>query len=309
MIIALAAPPIATSIDEGIDHITRMQAEAAAADAHIVCFPEAYLPGLRGTDISVLPFDEKDEVNVLAAIRAGARNANIATIFCHEHLAPNGRQIAATVIDSDGTILGVQTKNQLAPSEDPHYVPGTERLIFNIYSLTFGIVICHEGWRYPETVRWAARRGAQVVFHPHHTGSDTTGVELAQFGDPRAPYYEKAMTMRSIENGIYFASVNQLRPALPGIRHVRDRSGWQLPSALALWHSRPADGRSRFSARHTHLRAALYTAGLIGTFGFRGFGQIPTAQPQTVSIVNARPADPCTNKFFNPRNDSEKFPP
>jgi len=28
-------------------------------------------------------------------------------------------------------------------------------------------VICHEGWRYPETVRWAVRRGAQVVFHPH----------------------------------------------------------------------------------------------------------------------------------------------
>ena len=25
----------------------------------------------------------------------------------------------------------------------------------------------HEGRRYPETVRWAARRGAQVVFHPH----------------------------------------------------------------------------------------------------------------------------------------------
>jgi predicted amidohydrolase len=39
--------------------------------------------------------------------------------------------------------------------------------MFQAGPLTFGIVICHEGWRYPETVRWAARRGAHVVFHPH----------------------------------------------------------------------------------------------------------------------------------------------
>ena len=51
-------------------------------------------------------------------------------------------------------------------------------------------------------------RGARVVFHPHHTGSDQTGVRLTQWGSTDAPYYEKAMMMRSIENAIYFASVN-----------------------------------------------------------------------------------------------------
>ena len=45
--------------------------------------------------------------------------------------------------------------------------PGSERRVFQAGPLTFGVVICHEGWRYPETARWAARRGAQVVFHPH----------------------------------------------------------------------------------------------------------------------------------------------
>ena len=62
--------------------------------------------------------------------------------------------------------------------------------------------------RYPETVRWAARRGAKLVFHPHCTGSDRTGVRLTEWGAAEAPYYEKAMMMRSIENTIYFASVN-----------------------------------------------------------------------------------------------------
>jgi hypothetical protein len=51
-------------------------------------------------------------------------------------------------------------------------------------------------------------RGAKIVFHPHHTGSDREGGRLTQWGAASGPYYEKAMIMRSMENTIYFASVN-----------------------------------------------------------------------------------------------------
>ena len=119
-----------------------------------------------------------------------------------------GRQIAAFVIDAQGRIQGYQTKNQLDPTEDQFYVPGNTRRLFEINGIKFGVVICHEGWRYPETVRWAAVRGAKIVFHPHHTGSDQKGVRLTQWGAADAPYYEQAMMMRSRENTIYFASVN-----------------------------------------------------------------------------------------------------
>jgi predicted amidohydrolase len=57
-------------------------------------------------------------------------------------------------------------------------------------------------------VRWSAVRGAAVVFHPHMTGSDELGVTPKVWGDPDAPYYEKAMIARGVENSIYFASVN-----------------------------------------------------------------------------------------------------
>ena len=87
-------------------------------------------------------------------------------------------------------------------------MPGDSRQLFEINGLKFGVAICHEGWRYPETVRWAAVRGARIVFHPQHTGSDREGVRLTQWGDAGGPYYEKAMMMRSMENTIYFASVN-----------------------------------------------------------------------------------------------------
>jgi predicted amidohydrolase len=125
-----------------------------------------------------------------------------------ENVTDAGRQIAAFVIDAQGQLLGCQTKNQIDPTEDPYYVPGRTRQIFEVDGVRFGVAICHEGWRYPETVRWAAVRGAKIVFHPQLTGSDRDGVRLTRWGSPEAPYYEKAMMMRSIENTIYFGSVN-----------------------------------------------------------------------------------------------------
>jgi predicted amidohydrolase len=125
-----------------------------------------------------------------------------------ERLTAAGRQIVACVIDARGHLQGYQTKNQLDPTEDQFYVPGDTRQLFEINGLKFGVVICHEGWHYPEAVRWAAVRGAKIVFHPHLTGSDLTGVRLTQWGAASGPYYEKAMLLRSLENTIYFASVN-----------------------------------------------------------------------------------------------------
>ena len=72
----------------------------------------------------------------------------------------------------------------------------------------FGITICHEGFRYPESVRWAAINEAKIVFHPHCTGSDKTGVNLTEWGSKSNPYYEKAIMLRAMENTIYFASSN-----------------------------------------------------------------------------------------------------
>jgi len=208
MIIGLASPRVASSLDDGLDRIRRLLSEASAQGAEIVCFPEAYLPGLRGQDFEVLPFEQAQQDGVLQAVAQWARTYAVATILGMERLTGAGRQIVAVVMDARGQIQGYQTKNQLDPSEDQFYVPGNTRQLFEVKGIKFGVAICHEGWRYPETVRWAAVRGARIVFHPHQTGSDREGVRLAQWGAASSPYYEKAMMMRSIENTIYFASVN-----------------------------------------------------------------------------------------------------
>lgn len=208
MIIGLASPGIARSLEEGLAKVERLLGEAAAQGARIVCFPEAYLPGLRGQDFEVLPFGRAEQEQVVGRVSEASSKFGVATILGMEWLSEAGRLNVATVFDARGQMLGYQTKNQVAPSEDPYYVPGETRRLFEIEGLKFGIAICHEGWRYPETVRWAAVRGAKVVFHPHHTGSDLKGKRLTEWGSAGATYYEKAMMCRSLENTIYFASVN-----------------------------------------------------------------------------------------------------
>jgi predicted amidohydrolase len=212
MLIALASPSVAATLDDGLDKIKRLLAEASAQGAQIVCFPEAYLPGLRGQDFEVCPFDPTQHDRALNAVAQWARTFAVATILGMERLDGAGRQIVAYVIDAGGQIQGWQTKNQLDPSEDRFYVPGNTRRLFEIDGVKFGVAICHEGWRYPETVRWAAVRGAKIVFHPQHTGNTQDGIRLTQWGAASSPYYEKAMTMRSRENTIYFASVNYALP-------------------------------------------------------------------------------------------------
>src|SRR5262245_58276174 len=124
MIIALASPRVASSLDDGLDKVGRFLSESAAQGARVVCFPEAYLPGLRGVGIDVWPFGPAEHERMLEAVGHSARTHGVAVILGTERLTESGRQIAAYVIDAQGRVQGYQTKNQLDPSEDRYYVPG-----------------------------------------------------------------------------------------------------------------------------------------------------------------------------------------
>jgi len=208
MRIGLATVPVAASLDNAVKIILDFISQAAAFEVELICFPEAYLPGMRGQNFSI-PLCEQDELRrAVSAVCDQAKLHGIGVILPMEWPSDKGRFNLVQVISPEGTILGRQYKTQLDPEEEELYIPGRGRQLFEIGGVKFGVAICHEGWRYPETVRWAASRGAKIVFHPQCTGSNTAGRVLRQWADPDAPYYEKAMICRSVENGIFFASVN-----------------------------------------------------------------------------------------------------
>lgn len=208
MKISLASPPIPASLKEGLTWVEKLGKEAAEEGCVIICFPESFLPGYPGMKYSIEDQEEETLKEALENVRQISLDNKIAIIIPMDFYLDNKLVNLAYVISEKGEILGYQTKNQLDPSEDNIWIPGTERNIFEIQGMKFGITICHEGFRYPELVRWAAIKGAQVVFHPHFTGSNTEGIILSEWGNKNNPYYEKAMMLRAMENTIFFASSN-----------------------------------------------------------------------------------------------------
>jgi predicted amidohydrolase len=210
--IALANLRFPGSLEESVASAEKAIGEASAGGAGLVCFPECFVPGYRLMGHRVPPPDAAFLERAWSTIAAAAAKSDIAVILGTERVVDGGLLIAALVLNRDGTIAGFQNKVQLDPSEEGVYAPGSGRRVFQTGPLTFGISICHEGWRYPETVRWPARRGAQIVFHPHLHEADPGDYAPSTFADPLNTFHEKAVLCRAAENTCYFASVNCASP-------------------------------------------------------------------------------------------------
>jgi predicted amidohydrolase len=208
MKIAIASPPYPQTLQKGLQIVEKLSTDAAGKGAAIICFPESYLPGYPGCGFVPEQVTEQDLGSALEQVRRIASDLHMAIIIPMDWHGRNGLLNLAWVVSAKGELLGSQTKNQLDPSEDNIWVPGNERTLFEVEGLKFGITICHEGFRYPESVRWAARQGAHIVFLPHLAGSDQEGRLPREFGSMDNPYYERAIMMRALENTIYFASSN-----------------------------------------------------------------------------------------------------
>jgi predicted amidohydrolase len=206
--IALANIQFPETPEESVTLAEHAIAEASTARADIICFPECFIPGYRGIGKRVPPPDPVFLERAWSAVAAAARKADVVVILGTERVVDDALFATALVINRDGTIAGFQDKVQLDVSEERTYSPGSGRRIFRTGSLTFGVAICHEGWRYPETVRWAARRGAQIVFHPHFHEAAPGGYQPSTFADPANSFHEKAVLCRAAENTCFFATVN-----------------------------------------------------------------------------------------------------
>ena len=213
--IALANLAFPRNPDESVARVLQAIAQASVEGARLVCFPECFVPGYRAPGKDVPPPDSTFLERAWSTVASAAGKAGVGAIIGTERVVEDGLLASALVVDGRGTILGFQDKVQLDPSEDNLYTPGQGRQVFTLGRLAIGVVICHEGWRYPETVRWAAQRGAQIVFHQQFHEADPSGFRPLSYADPANTFHEKAALCRAAENTCYFATVNYASAGSP----------------------------------------------------------------------------------------------
>jgi predicted amidohydrolase len=212
MRIALATLKHRRDPDEALRAVQSALENAARQGAKLLCTAECYLPGLRGVEFDVAPPDAAFLARAERALRETAAITGVGAVIGIERTTPAGLLASALVIAPDGRLLGHQDKVQIDPSEEGTYTPGKGRHLFDIDGVRFGVAICHEGWRYPETVRWAARRGAHIVFHPQYSPAADTPRKPNEWASPDGTIHEKSVICRAAENTIYVATVNYAIP-------------------------------------------------------------------------------------------------
>ncbi len=227
--VALANIRYPNTREESIELAEKAIAEASLKNASVICFPECFLPGYRTVRRWGLAPDAVFLEHAWARVAAAAAKAKMSVILGTERAVGDSVLISALVINRDGTFAGFQDKVQIDPSEENLYsAAGSVRHLFQVEQLKFGVVICHEGWRYPETVRWAAQRGAHIVFHPHFHEAEPASYRPSFFADPANSFHEKAALCRAAENTCYFATVNYASAGSPTTSAVVNPDGTLL---------------------------------------------------------------------------------
>jgi hypothetical protein len=114
------------------------------AERAVRCFPETYIPGLRGLDFDVPPRDQRRQEWALEQVRAAAERHHV-----------------AFVISRDGKVEGYQAKNQIPVEEEESattligpkgecvaYVPyGQEQLLVHDLDLSRATGFCAKRYK------------------------------------------------------------------------------------------------------------------------------------------------------------------
>jgi len=226
--IALANLPFPSSREGSVRAAIEAITDARGHGAAVICFPECYLPGYRAWNDEVAPPDQAFLERAWNEIAEVSGKAGITTVLGTERIVDGKLRISVLVIDRDGSIVGFQDKVQLDPSEDETYSPASGRRVFTADELTFGVAICHEGFRYPETFRFAAREGAQLVFHPHYHKWMPGDHKPTTYGEAANTFHEKALMCRAAENTCFVATVNYASEHSPTTSAVINPDGTVL---------------------------------------------------------------------------------
>lgn len=198
----IAARPAA----ERLGHVVAAMAEASAAGAHLVAFPElAGLPFFpqRERDSRARDLAEPIPGPTTDRIAREARAHGVVTVFNLYESAPEGLFDSSPVIDADGTLLGVTRMVHITEyacfHEQAYYTPGDRGApVFDTAVGKVGVAICYDR-HYPEYMRALGVGGAQLVVIPQAGGLD-------EWPDGM---YEAEVRAAAFQNGYFAALCNR----------------------------------------------------------------------------------------------------
>ena len=182
-IAAYQAPLLGSGSMDAIGLIRDRIAWCESAGVEILCCPEGVVGGLA--DYAPAPAAIAIDVagGQLTSVLAPLASGIVATIVGFTEIDRAGRLYNAAAVLHKGIVLGVYRKLHPAINRSV-YEAGTDRPVFTIRGLTFGIVICRDS-TFSEPARVMAARGAAVLFVPTNNGLPRTKANPTIVADAR----------------------------------------------------------------------------------------------------------------------------
>ena len=155
--------PVSASIDRNLEYVCRQTAEAAAAGAQLVHFPEAALSGYAGVNLDDWAGFDWDRLRT-ATEAAQARRWGVWLVVGSAHPLSLGclPHNAVYVFGPDGAMVDRYDKRFCTGQDLKYYTPGDHFVVFDASGVRCGVLICHD-FRYPELYREYYRLGAQCL--------------------------------------------------------------------------------------------------------------------------------------------------
>src|SRR3954453_8332556 len=213
--IGLVQMPCSLNPEENLSRAIDGIKKAAERGAEIVCLQELFKSQYFCREEHPKWFDLAESIpgpstEAIGAVAKQLQVSVVASLF--EKRAQGLYHNTATVIDADGSLIGIYRKMHIP--DDPLYY---EKFYFTPGDLGFrnfdtacgriGTLVCWDQW-YPEAARLTALAGADVLFYPTAIGWHPS--EKAEFGAGQASAWQTAQRAHAIANGVYVAAVNRV---------------------------------------------------------------------------------------------------
>lgn len=169
----------AVQMTYGLENAVQRVEEAAAQGAQVILLPELFENWYFCQEKSyenyhlATTLEENPAVN---ALRTVARDFRVVLPVSYYERVGNTTFNTVAVIDADGTVLGQYRKTHIPDDhfyqEKFYFTPGdTGFRVWDTAYAKIGVGICWDQW-FPETARFMAVKGAELLFYPTAIGSE-----------------------------------------------------------------------------------------------------------------------------------------